>query len=67
MVKRIQEEKGLKAVHRTSTTVETSMYQQQQNTLYPKDGGFSYNNFMKLLIGSQPMIEGGSLICGKRS
>ena len=32
-------------------------YQQQQNTLYPKRAKFCNNNFLKLLIGSQPIIE----------
>ena len=41
------------------------VYQWQQNTLYPKDGRFCENNFLKLLIGSQPIIEGRSLICGR--
>ena len=27
---------------------------------------FYKNRFLKLLIGSQPIIEGSSLICGKR-
>ena len=41
-----------------------SIYQQrQQNTHYPKGGRFcESNNFLKLLIGSQPIIEGRSLI-----
>ena len=42
------------------------MYQRQQNTLYPKGGRFCENNFLKLLIGSHPIIEGRSLICGSQ-
>ena len=41
----------------------TCFYQRQQNTLYPKDRRFCENNWLKLLIGSQPIIEGWSLIC----
>ena len=41
-----------------------SMHQRQQNTLYPKGGIVCKNNFLKLLIGSQPAIGGMSLICG---
>ena len=33
-----------------------------QNTLYPKSGRFCENNFWKLLIGWQPIIEERSLI-----
>ena len=32
--------------------------QGQQNTLYPKCGRFCEYNFLKFLIGSQPIIEG---------
>ena len=32
----------------------------------PKVGGFCENNFLKLVIGSQRIIEGRSLICGER-
>ena len=42
------------------------MYQErQQNTLYPKGGRYRENNLLKLLIGSQPIIEGRSLIFGR--
>ena len=40
-------------------------YQRQQNTLYPKGVRFCENNFLKLLIGSQLITEGTSLICGR--
>ena len=33
------------------------MYQRQQNTLYPKGDRSCKNNFLKLLIGSQPIID----------
>ena len=42
------------------------MYQRQQNTLYPQGDRICDNNFLKLLIGSQPILEGRSLICGRR-
>ena len=42
------------------------MHRRQQNTLYPTGGRFWENNFLKLLIDSQPVIEGGSLICGRK-
>ena len=42
------------------------MYQRQQNTLYPKGGRLCENNFLKLVIGSQPIIEGKSLICDRQ-
>ena len=45
-------------------TVGCTRYQWQQNTLYPKSGRFCETNFLKILIGSQPIIEGRSLICG---
>ena len=41
------------------------MYQRQQNTLYPKGGRFCEDHCLKLLIGSQPIIEGRSSICGR--
>ena len=41
-------------------------YHRQQNTLYPKGDRFCENNFLNLLIGSQPIIEGWSSICGRR-
>ena len=31
----------------------------------PKGGRFDEDNFLKLLVGSQPMKEGRSLICGR--
>ena len=34
-------------------------------SLYPKVGRFCENNFFKILIGSQPIIEGRSLTCGR--
>ena len=43
------------------------MYQRQQNTLFPKSGRYCEGNLLKLLIGSQPIIEGRSLICGRRA
>ena len=45
-----------------------SVYQRQQKTLYPKSGIFCTNNFLNLLISSQPIIiEGRSLICYVRT
>ena len=37
-------------------------YQRQQNTLYHKGGRFFESIFLKHVIGSQPIIEGTSLI-----
>ena len=42
------------------------MYQEQQNTLYPKGGRFCEHNLLKLMIGSQPIMEGTSLFYGRR-
>ena len=42
------------------------MYQQQQNCLCPKGDKLSEDNILKLMIGSQPIIEGRFLICGER-
>ena len=42
------------------------MYRRQHNTLNPKGGRFCKNNVFKFLIGSQPIIERRSLICGRR-
>ena len=44
--------------------IHLSMFQQQQNNLYPKGSRFCENNFFKLMIGSQPMIKGRLLIYG---
>ena len=41
-------------------------YQRQQNTVYPKGGRFCENNFLNLVFGSQPIIDGVSLISDRR-
>ena len=40
--------------------------QPQQNNIYPTGGRFYEKKILKLLIGSQPIIEGRSLICCER-
>ena len=45
--------------------VKNTVYHRQQNTLYPKGGRLYENNFLKVLIGLQPIIEQISLICGR--
>ena len=42
-----------------------NIFQRQQNILYPKAVGFCEDNFLKLLVGSQTIIKGISLICGR--
>ena len=42
------------------------MYQLQQNTLYLNGGRFCENNLLTFLIGSQPILEERSLMCGRR-
>ena len=50
-----------------SITIEIKEYvQRAAKYLYPKVGRFCKNNFLKLLTGSQPIIEGRSSICGRR-
>ena len=39
---------------------------QQENTLYPQKWQNLGKHFLKLLIGSAPMVQGRSLICGRR-
>ena len=36
------------------------------NTLYHNGGRYFENNFLKLLIGLKPIIEGKSIICVRR-